>query len=260
MISKAKRNSGDKNILVFAGPAGSGKTTAIRIAQEYLREKGVVFQNEIINGFPLLIEKVREDDFTGGLNHYHLWCKKGGGHTHTNGTQTPHFPFVITGNYLWESMLAEITESLLELPKDVVYFFELAGGKNTNPSDEPAFAVDHSFAKIRDCMSTKVFSDGWVNRCIAVFHPKTDLPLRKQLNEKKSRFSSSTIEEETGTAFAYKLPELMNIFGQDDFVEIDPYFRERGVPVFNVENKGDAHFREAVIGALEECLSNRQTS
>ena len=240
-----------RDIIVIAGPAGSGKTTAIEISKKYLSSRNFSYEEEIINGFSILVEKVKADDRYGGLNHYHLWCDKNtNGHVHT-GEETPIFPFIVTGNCLWEGMLSEVMAGLSALPnkKNMIYFFELAGGVNINPKDEAASAVDHSFRKIKEGMEKNIFPSEWMRRSLAVIHTQTDFDIRCSLNQKKESGLDAVIEK-TNTAFVYKLPTVMNIYGNDDFDEIRSVFKTNGISVHDVSNQGTRSFKRHVHQVL----------
>lgn len=248
----------DKDIIIFAGPAGSGKTTAIEIARGHLLSRNISSEEEIVNGFSILVEKVRLDDKSGGFSHYHPWCdKKASGHIHKD-TLTPILPFIITGNQLWESMLSEVMDSLSKLPrKNKIWFFELAGGININPKDEPASAVDHSFRMIKENLQNGVFSSAWLQRTLSVIHVDTDFAVRYELNKKKKSNLAGMIEEKTKTAFAYKLPTLMNIYGNDDFDELRCFLKEKNIVSYEVQNDGTNLFEKSISSILNRVLSEK---
>lgn len=243
----------NKNILVIVGTVGSGKTTAVEVAQQCLDSLHVPYEKEIINGFSILVEKVLRDDLTGGLNHYHPWCDKSkNGHVH-HGPDTPVMPFIITGNQLWESMLTEVMASLSIAQKnDKVYFFELAGGINLTHSSEPASAVDHSFKKIKENIHNGMFSDKWFPKVVAVIHPTASIMLRHELNDRNDSGSSHMIQEKSKTAFVHKLPTLISIYGNDDFYEWRELLEKNKIPCYEVVNDGTDVFKQTIKSIISE--------
>ena len=231
--------SDDRDIILVVGRPTAGKKTILNNLYISAQNFRINHQQQYISDVDVVIRKVYEDDAKGGYNHYHDWCKnKTNGHNHNNGE--PHMPFVITSNDLGNDIWAEYFTTLNLLPRTgKTWFVEWTGGANTLSSDEIAAQIDMSFRKTGELIKKDLLQANWLQRIQAIIHP---MPKNDQSNqyiqvdeidqikalEKIKPFVISPEKNDT----------VLQIFGKDDFFEIEKLFHEAHVPnIYHFEHE-----------------------
>jgi hypothetical protein len=139
-------------------------------------------------------------------------------------------------------MQEEFLQTITLLPRlGKLRFVEWTGGINLNPLQEPASQVDFSFKRVSKRIKENLLAIQWLERVYAVIHVSADTAIRSFFNTKDSDDQSS--EMLSGQVSAKRISTVLNLFGEDDFSWIEPFFKEFGVrSIFHVVNKGDRGF------------------
>jgi hypothetical protein len=236
------QSSTDSNIIIITGQNSVGKTTAFNILSQEANGYGISYETQPVSDFLHLLNNVRKDDEAGGFHHYHEWtAEKKGGHSHRN--KEPEVPFIVIGNKVIDGMFSDFFAFLSELPQSKnIYFAEWTSGININPPYEPASQVDCSFKKIAQSLQSGFLQRAWLNRVKAVIHPIADKDTRYDLNERKHSFLLQDLEE--GNISPKKPRQVLDIFGKDDFSEIEGLFHSKNIPTYTIQNDANTLFIE----------------
>ena len=244
------QSSTDSNIIIITGQNSVGKTTAFNVLSQEAKRYEISYKTRPVSDFLHLLNNVRKDDETGGFHHYHEWtAEKKGGHSHRN--KEAEVPFIVIGNKIVDGMFYDFFAFLSNLPQSKsIYFAEWTGGMNINSQYEPASQVDFSFKRIAQLLMSGFLPGSWINRVKAVIHPVADMETRYKLNEKKHGFLLQELEE--GNVSPKKPRQVLDIFGKDDFYEIEELFNSKNIPTYIIQNNADTLFMEQLREVSKE--------
>jgi hypothetical protein len=230
-----------KDIILIIGQNSVGKTAAIRYLSWIAEQRGIIYDPKPISDFLFLLNQTLIDDKLGGFRHYHSWApNKCSGHSHTHGE--PTIPFAVTHNDLVDGMQNELLQTITLLPRfEKLQFVEWTGGINTNPPEEPASHADFSFNRIAKKIKEDLLTLQWLARVRAVIHISAATTTRFFLNTKDHSHQSPQIL--SGQASARRISTVLQLFGHDDFSNLEPLLKKAGASfIFNIHNKGDHNF------------------
>lgn len=242
----------DRNIIVVAGPFGSGKTHFLNELRDAVAPVlDIPFEYIPISDAHTITERLRQDDRAGGLNHYHPATRDAaltGDFYHEHNEAFPIYPFTVAGNEIIVKMTQDFLRRLSEVPRDNrLYFAEWSMGENTNAPSEPASrATALSCESIARFLQNGTYPSEGLNRVFAVLHPQTTLEQRLDNNE--NRGLPSEEDYRLGRRSWKIAPEGMRITGKDDFEALKPALRVLGVPhvveIFNGHRIEDERYPE----------------
>ena len=234
-----------RDVILVIGPSASGKTHLLNLLRQEIA--GVHrLPHELIplSDSHTILERVREDDLSGGHHHYHPWSRGKDTHDHTRHPEI--IPFTLAGNRIGHAFIRDFFRELARVPHTcVIRYAEWSGGKNTNPLEDSASRTDLSFETIaRLIRSGNIPAEG-LNRVLAAIHVETPREYRMQLNDSRSVPTGDEIK--FGFASWPLDQAAMNIFGEDDFGEdTQSLLQEHHIPFIRTvhNNLGDSLERE----------------
>jgi hypothetical protein len=230
-----------RNIVIIAGQNSVGKTTTFNVLTKEAKQIGIPYYHQPFSDLFFMLNTLKADDKQGGLNHYHEWCAhKMGIHTHDEGQA--ELPFIITDNKIIDEMFSDFFSDLAVSSSEKLLFAEWTGGRNINPAGEPASGADFSFERIGRMLQEGRLPTDWLDRVRAVIHVTAKKSIRYALNEGKH---TDSIEEIiTGTISPKKGAIVLDIFGEDDFLQVEGFLQNRDIHIYPIENDGTCRFYE----------------
>lgn len=243
---------GGRDIIVFDSINAVGKSEGIASLCEAIKKRGVACQDAPTGTiqYGRLAKKATEDR----EQKHHIRLKP------------PSVePFIVTDNELPNQAFREGFQGLIDLPQQENHFYvtDLPLGINTNPEGSLSSNVDYSSKRIAQALQNGDFPNSWLSRVYAVIHPVMDEQKRRNLFEKRNKMNEEKAEREreresnsnlNGVLYI-KPEEVLYMYGQDDFSEIEPLYREAGVPfIRDVENDGTLEDYALKLDSLAEEL------
>ena len=231
----------DRDIIIFVGTPGAGKTDARWWIYEELGEK---FDYEFVNDGGHLVAVVNEDE-----EHRH--------HFHPD----PESPaFCITTTYPADEMRRRVRDRLLrllELEEGKLVLVELSGGvgdwhpDSPNRKKEEEREVDISYARM---IEEGFLPEKILKRAIFV-EIKTRDEDRFEWNEKRKGAPQTELHRQS---FYVPKEAMDHLFAHDDFEEgLKPFLEKMSVPVVEVENFGSLpEFETNARAAVEQILKH----
>ena len=215
-----------RDTIMVVGPSACGKTAGMNILRHVIgTEYGLPQQFSPLSDSHTILARVREDDESGGHNHYHPWMTKearlSGVHTHADHPELT--PFTLAGREIGFAFMKDFFEDLINLEHDGVFkYAEWSGGINVNSPDDPASRTDISFATIAKLLFDGTIPSGGLDRVRGIIHVTTKDSVRNVLNDTRGVPTAQQIRD--GSA-SWRLDDTaMKIFGVDDFQNV--YTRE----------------------------------
>ena len=233
-----------KNLVIITGTNRVGKTTIGKQFLKAVSRQEIRNVNSLIEDSQFLLEAMRLDDARSGFHHTHEWVTNPkDGHTHAQ--EQPEFPFTVLDNILPNEMRHLFFTKLTTLPQTGIWFTEWAGGRNTNPLDDPFSKIDYSYTSIVNMLRVGTLSTAWLERVSAVIHLVADMSVRFLLNEQAKKDTSQD-KEETDTGSWSIDQRVINFYGYDDFLEsgLEMLFKAQNIPIHEIKNDGTYHFFE----------------
>ncbi|MFZ2024828.1 MAG: hypothetical protein WAV51_00915 [Microgenomates group bacterium] len=202
-----------RDMIIVTGPSASGKTKALSILRAIIpNEYEFPYEPVPLSDSHTILKQVREDDRSGGHNHYHPW--EGGGLGHTHEQHDGITPFTLAGKSIGFNFMRDFFVALKELPHDgKIKCAEWSGGRNGNEPEDPASRTDIAFSTIVEQLKTWP-SEG-LDRVMGILHISTDRDIRFSQNKRRSTPTDEQIR--LGLASWELSPTAMLIFDKDDF-------------------------------------------
>lgn len=249
------KNGISRDVILVIGPSASGKTHALNLLRN---EVAVTYglQHELIplSDSHTILERVREDDLSGGRHHYHPWTR--GMKTHHHRDNPDIIPFTLAGNKIGHAFVRDFFQNLARLPyTGAIRYAEWSGGRNINTKDDPASQTDLSFTTITRLIRENNIPSEGLDRIIAAIHVATPHEYRMRLNENRSIPTDNDIK--FGLASWPLGQTAMNIFGEDDFGnETKELLEEHHVPfIRTLHNDGQGSLSRELRNSLPEIIS-----
>jgi len=227
----------ERDVVLVIAPSAGGKTEAIKFLRDYSTCQGIDYRKIPVTDAHTIIYRMREDDKTGGVNHFHPWCLEQRGHIHGE-QDTPIFPFTVISNVIPDKMRLDFFNNLASLQcESQLVLAELSGAVNLNPPESLVSGADLSFERVAYLFRNGTFPTAGLKRVIAVIHPVTTRELRLALNEKRA---IPTDEEVANGIASWPLDKTgMDLFGEDDAADaFYPLLEKLRIPIFPIVNDG----------------------
>lgn len=217
-----------RNILLFTGRAGDGKSTYVRAALEMMPGARVISTHDFIVG---AVERDHREREGGGHMHPQSAHDALGvietptGHTHAADAPTAGpFPFVATGAEIGRWQFEAFFEALAETPDDGWTLAELAGGKNGHPPDSPFGRADFSYTTLVSGFESGNVSSDILDRVALCVNVVTNEETRRKRLAGRPDINA----------------DVMTLYQTDDFNESLRSLLERhSVRVVNLDNSAE---------------------
>jgi len=234
--SSKKTKEPKRDIILITGQPSSGKPILLRDLIQEMKLQKVPFANKKMYDYTYLIKIIQADDKTGGLGHYHNWCKgKTDGHRH--GFMEDDKSFILYDNDLLRQAHQEYFTTLEKLPyTEKIWLTEFSGGDNINPLTEPAAMIDSSYATLAKLLEEGELPASWLKRVYAVIHPVAENKIRSYINDVEYLQS---LAEEKEQIVGKKSREVLEMYGYDDFACMEPLLKKWGIQHIYLINNDD---------------------